>query len=162
MGKSVLINISAWHFESLPWYGPKVDTGTVVRHLGYPLGINVPIKDKIRWVLCKVRAKMELWRALQWPLHIRRRIVQTLMQPYLMYYMLLLDWKKCHLQGFDRPIKDFLWNKKHNRACILSTWRYVCRPKPRGGLGILYLHAHIMARRMAFIMRITSPFKPLW
>ncbi|KAH6555725.1 hypothetical protein KP509_1Z232800 [Ceratopteris richardii] len=39
------------HFESLPWYGPKVDTGTVFRHLGYPLGINVPIKDKICWVL---------------------------------------------------------------------------------------------------------------
>ncbi|KAH7298149.1 hypothetical protein KP509_25G029100 [Ceratopteris richardii] len=129
MGKSVLINISARHFESLPWHGPKVDTGSVFRHLGYPLGINAPIKDKIHWVLSKVRAKMELI-----------RIVQAFMQPYLIYYLLLLDWKKCHLQAS----------------------RYVCQPKPRGGLGILYLHAHIMARRTAFIMRITSPFKPLW
>ncbi|KAH7300932.1 hypothetical protein KP509_23G004000 [Ceratopteris richardii] len=110
MGKSVLINISARHFESLPWYGPKVDTGTAFRHLGYPLDINVPIKDKICWVLCKVRAKMELWQASQWPLHIRIRIPGGM-----------------------------------------------CQPKTRGGLGILYLHAHIMERRAAFIMRITSP-----
>ncbi|KAH7297421.1 hypothetical protein KP509_26G069000 [Ceratopteris richardii] len=39
------------HFESLPWHGPKVETRTVFRHLGYPLGINVPINDKMRWVL---------------------------------------------------------------------------------------------------------------
>ncbi|KAH7414950.1 hypothetical protein KP509_14G020400 [Ceratopteris richardii] len=162
MGKSVLINISARHFESLPWYCPKVDSGTIFRHLGYPLGINVPIKDKIRWVLCKVRAKMKFWQASQWPLHIRIRIVQAFMQPYLMYYLLLLDWKKCHLQDFDCLIKDFLWNKKHNRALVLSAWRYVCQPKSRGGLGILHLHAHIMARRTAFIMRITSSFEPLW
>ncbi|KAH7446564.1 hypothetical protein KP509_01G062200 [Ceratopteris richardii] len=137
MRKSVLINIYARNFESLPWYGPKVDRGTVFWHLGYPLGINVPIKDKICWVL-------------------------SFMQPYLMYYLLLLDWKKRHLQGFDRLIKDFLSNKKHNRALVLSAWRYVCQPKPRGGLGILHLHAHIMAQRTAFIMRITSSFKPLW
>ncbi|KAH7300536.1 hypothetical protein KP509_24G067300 [Ceratopteris richardii] len=31
-----------------------------------------------------------------------------------------------------------------------------------GGLGILNLHTHMMARRTAFIMRITSLYKPLW
>ncbi|KAH7436408.1 hypothetical protein KP509_05G018300 [Ceratopteris richardii] len=29
-------------------------------------------------------------------------------------------------------------------------------------MGILHLHSHIMVRRIAFIMRVTSLFKPLW
>ncbi|KAH7295376.1 hypothetical protein KP509_27G043900 [Ceratopteris richardii] len=101
-----------------------IDAGIVFRHLGYPLGINVPIKDKIHWVLHKVNAKMELWCASQWPLHVRIKIVHAFLQPCLMYYLLLLDWKKYHLQGFDCLIKNFLWNKKHNRALVLSAWRY--------------------------------------
>ncbi|KAH7388305.1 hypothetical protein KP509_16G069300, partial [Ceratopteris richardii] len=47
MTKSTLINISACHFESLPWSGPKIDKGAVFRHLGYPMGVNISSKDKL-------------------------------------------------------------------------------------------------------------------
>ncbi|KAH7438710.1 hypothetical protein KP509_04G028000 [Ceratopteris richardii] len=79
-----------------------------------------------------------------------------------MYYILLLDWQKCHLYAFDSLIKDFLWNKAHNRALVSSSWDFVCEPKSKEGLGILHLHSHMMARRTTFIMRVTSLFKPLW
>ncbi|KAH7278478.1 hypothetical protein KP509_38G043400 [Ceratopteris richardii] len=162
MRKSTLINISACHFESLPWLGPKIDKGAVFRHLEYPMGVNISTKDKLDWVFCKIKGKLELWHSSHWPLHARVRIVQAFLQPYVMYYLLLLDWKKCHIRTFDGLIKSFLWKKKHTRALVTSAWDYVCQPKCKGGLGILHLHSHIMVRRAAFIMRITSSYKPLW
>ncbi|KAH7352139.1 hypothetical protein KP509_19G031700 [Ceratopteris richardii] len=91
MRKSALIDISAQHFHSFKWEGPKIDKGNVFRHLGYPLGLNVSTKDKIEWVLRRVQCKMDLWHAAQWSLHAQIRIVQTFLQPYVMYYLLLLD-----------------------------------------------------------------------
>ncbi|KAH7291617.1 hypothetical protein KP509_29G024700 [Ceratopteris richardii] len=117
MKKSAIVNISAPQFQSLNWEGPRIEKGSIFRHLGYPLGVDVPIKDKLAWVLCRVKLKMNKWIAPQWTLHARIKI-----------------------------------NKKHNRALVLSAWKYV----------FLNLHLHLMARRTAFIMRITSSHKPLW
>ncbi|KAH7331703.1 hypothetical protein KP509_20G047200 [Ceratopteris richardii] len=124
--------------------------------------MNVSTKDQIQWVLCRIKSKLNLWHAAQWPLHIKIRIVQSFLQPYIMYYMLLLDWKKCYLYAFDCLIKNFLWNKAHNRALVLSSWDFICQPKSKGGLGILHLESHMVARRAAFIIHITSVAKPLW
>ncbi|KAH7307395.1 hypothetical protein KP509_22G057000 [Ceratopteris richardii] len=160
MNSSCIPGIS--HFDSLKWDGLKVEKGTIFRHLGYPLGINVSTKNKIDWVLRRIKGKMDMWHAAQWPLHTRIRIVQAFLQPYVMYYLLLLDWRKCHLHTFECLLKKFLWNKVHNQALVLSAWKYVCQPKLKGGLGILQLDSHLRARRVAFIMRVTSSQKPLW
>ncbi|KAH6558348.1 hypothetical protein KP509_1Z068400 [Ceratopteris richardii] len=152
MKKSAIVNISEQQFQSLKWEGPRFEKGIIFRHLGYPLA----------WVLCRVKCKMEKWNAAQWPLHVRIKIVQTFLQSYIMYYLLLMDWKKSQLQAFDRLLKNFLWNKKHSRALVLSSWQYVCQPRDKGGLGFLNLHLHLIARRAAFVMRITSSYKPLW
>ncbi|KAH7444775.1 hypothetical protein KP509_02G090900 [Ceratopteris richardii] len=79
-----------------------------------------------------------------------------------MYYLLLLDWKRCHLHAIDCLVKRSLWDKKHNRALVMLAWDFVCQPKDKGGLGILDFCSHIMARRTTFLMRITSSYKPLW
>ncbi|KAH7425152.1 hypothetical protein KP509_11G041900 [Ceratopteris richardii] len=76
-----------------------------------------------------------------------------------MYYLLLLDWKACHIKDFECLLKSFLWNKKHNRAMVLSAWGYVCQPRING---ILNLQSHTLARRATFIMRVTSAHRPLW
>ncbi|KAH7331700.1 hypothetical protein KP509_20G046900 [Ceratopteris richardii] len=110
----------------------------------------------------KIQCKVSMWYASQWLLHARIRIVQAFLQPYVMYYLLLLDWKTCHIRDFECLLKSFLSNKKHNRAMVLSTWDYVCQPRINGGLGILNLQSHTIARRAAFIMRITSAHRPLW
>ncbi|KAH7444788.1 hypothetical protein KP509_02G091700 [Ceratopteris richardii] len=107
MEKSSRINIFARHFHFPSWQGRKIECGIIFRHLGYPLGVNVSAKDQIQWVLCKIKSKLNSWHASQWPLHIRIRIVQSFLQSYVMYYTLLLDWKKCHLYVFDSLIKNF-------------------------------------------------------
>ncbi|KAH7422860.1 hypothetical protein KP509_12G029100 [Ceratopteris richardii] len=59
-------------------------------------------------------------------------------------------------------LKNFLSNKKHSRELVVLSWEYVCKPRDKGGLGFLNLYSHLMAKRTAFIMRITSSHKPLW
>ncbi|KAH7425776.1 hypothetical protein KP509_11G070100 [Ceratopteris richardii] len=110
----------------------------------------------------KVKCKTGLWHASQWPLHARVKILQAFLQPYIMYYLLLLDLKKCHIKDFECLLKNFLWEKKHSRALVLSSWDFVCQPRTNGGLGILNLHSHTIARQAAFIMLITSPHNLLW
>ncbi|KAH7440824.1 hypothetical protein KP509_03G012500 [Ceratopteris richardii] len=132
--KSALVDISAQDFQNIQWEGTKIEKGTVFRHLGYPLGINVSNKDKIEWVMRKVQRKVSMWYSSQWPLHARIRIVQAFLQPYVMYYLLLLDWKTSHIRDFECLLKSFLWNKKHSRAMVLSACDYVCQPRINGGL----------------------------
>ncbi|KAH7298039.1 hypothetical protein KP509_25G024800 [Ceratopteris richardii] len=120
-------------------------------HLGYPLGVNVPTNQKIQWVFRRIKCRMELI-----------RIVQAFLQPFVMYDLLLLDWKRSHLYAIDGLVKSFLWDKKHNRALVISAWDFVCQPKDKGGLGILDLGSPTMARWAAFLMRILFPYKPLW
>ncbi|KAH7277312.1 hypothetical protein KP509_39G044900 [Ceratopteris richardii] len=134
----------------------------VFKYLGYLLGVNVSTKQKIQWVFHRIKCKLELWHSSQWPLHARIRTVQAFLQPYVMYYLLLLDWKRCHLHAIDCLVKSFLWDKKLNCALVISAWDFVCQPKDKGGLGVLDLCSHTMARRTAFLMRITSSCKPLW
>ncbi|KAH7445380.1 hypothetical protein KP509_01G005800 [Ceratopteris richardii] len=162
MRKSALINVFMGHFEFLPWQGPKIDRGMVFQHLGYQLGVNISTDKKLQWVFRKIKCKMELWHSSQWPLHVRIRIVQAFLHPNVMHYLLLLDWKKCHLHAIDCLVKSFLWDRKHNRALVTSAWDFVCQPKAKGGLGILHLHSHTMARWTAFLMCINSSYKPLW
>ncbi|KAH7280004.1 hypothetical protein KP509_37G047600 [Ceratopteris richardii] len=143
--KSVIVNISTSHFQSLEWEGPKIEKTTIFRHLGYPLSVNVPAKDKIEWVLCKIKCKMHKWYALQWPLHARIRIVQAFLQPYIMYYPLLLDWKKSHIRIFGSLLKNFLWNKNIIEHWFFQLGSTYVNPNLLGGLGILHLHSHLMA-----------------
>ncbi|KAH7292761.1 hypothetical protein KP509_29G084000 [Ceratopteris richardii] len=91
MGKSTLINISVRHFYFPSWQGRKIECGSIFRHLGYPLGLNVSTKDQIQWVICRMKSKLNLWNAAHWPLHTRIRIIQSFLQPYIMYYLLLLE-----------------------------------------------------------------------
>ncbi|KAH7433492.1 hypothetical protein KP509_07G071800 [Ceratopteris richardii] len=95
--KLVILNIFASLFRSLNWEGPKIEKGNIFRHLGYPLGIQVTVKEKVEWVLRRIK-----------------------------------------------------------------TWEYVCQPKATGGLGILHAHSHLMERREAFVMHITTLHAPIW
>ena len=52
--KSTLINVTAKDFQALVWPGKRVQIETVFRYLGYPLGVHVPNKELINWVMDRV------------------------------------------------------------------------------------------------------------
>ncbi|KAH7302405.1 hypothetical protein KP509_23G070800 [Ceratopteris richardii] len=115
-----LIDTSAQHFDSLKWVGPKFGKGTIFRHFGYPLGINVSTKDKIEWVLLRIRCKMDMWHATQWPLHIRIRIVQTFLQSQIFMWRIFASHftlgaflSKHGLQGTRPHCASYAENMRH-------------------------------------------------
>lgn len=149
--KSTLINLSVADFDSLIWNGKRLQTGHIFRHLGYPIGVDVSNKMLIDWVLEKVKKKILYWKSDQWPLHVRLRIVQAILIPYLLYYLPLLDWKESHLKLIIKILMQFLWNKKQTRSMLCISWDMLCQPKEWGGLGILHLQSHLLARRATLL-----------
>lgn len=150
--KSTLIDVSAKDFESLIWPGKRVQKGCVFRYLGYPIGIEVTNKQLLDWVLDRVRKKIHYWHSSEWPLHVRLRIIQAILIPYVLFFLPLLDWKMNHLESINSLLIRFLWNPKPGKAvCPPIRWKTVCTPKSLGGLGVLDLETHMHARRATFI-----------
>ena len=150
--KSTLIDVSASSFADLLWPGKRVHRGQVFRYLGYPLGVQVTNKQLIDWVLNKIRKKIQYWHASEWPLHVRIRITQAILVPYVLYYLPLLDWKKSHLDSINTLLMRFVWNAKTGKPVFPHVnWTFICTPKLQGGVGLLNLEAHMQARRATFI-----------
>lgn len=153
--KSHLIDINAENFNALIWAGKRMHQGQVFRHLGYPIGVNVTNQQLTSWVAEKVQTKIASWYCDEWPLHVRLRIVQSILVSYLLYYIPLLNWKPAHLGIFETAFKRFLWGKK-GKTCAFIKWDLVCQPKNRGGLGVLNLAAHAHARRATMLKHMFS------
>ena len=150
--KSTLIDVSACNFDALIWPGKRVHRGTVFRYLGYPLGVDVTNKQLLDWVLDRIRTKILYWHSSEWPLHVRLRITQAILIPYVLYFLPLLDWKKSHIDKVNTLLIRFMWNAKPQKPVTPPIkWDLVSTPKNGGGLGILNLETHMHARRATFI-----------
>lgn len=106
--KSSLIDINAYDFYHLIWHGKRIPKETIFRHLGFPVGVLVSNKNLIHWVLEKIKKKISFGKCTESPLHVRLRIVQSILILYILYYILLLDWKKGHFTHFITLIRNYL------------------------------------------------------
>ncbi|KAH7352693.1 hypothetical protein KP509_19G058800, partial [Ceratopteris richardii] len=138
--KSKLIASGTHAFHALPWTGNKVYSGSIFKHLVYPLAVNVFSKALIDWVLQKVMLKVQIWRACDWPIHFRVSIMHAILQPYIIFYMLLLNWTQRSLTPFFLVVRAFLCKKRTVRLSLLVPWvpwELSTMPRKCGGLGIL-------------------------
>ena len=92
--KSSLISCTERDLECLGWQGSVVKKGSIFRHLGYPLGMNVTNGQLIEWMSSKLRDKFMYWKSQSWPFHVRLKVVQCIMEPMILYYLPLLPWTK--------------------------------------------------------------------
>lgn len=141
--KSTLIDLSAARFDSLIWQGKRLTTGHGFRRLGYPIGVNVSHKMLINWVIERVKGKILYWKSDEWPMHVRLRIIQSIIIPYFLYYLPLLGWRDCHLQILNSLLRQFLWNKTHKKSMVLISWDTICQPHAWGGMGITHVATHM-------------------
>ena len=74
--------------------------------------MEVTNKKLLDWVLDKIRHKIQYWHLSEWPLHVRLRIIQAILIPYVLYFLPLLDWKKTHLDTVNSLLIRFMWNAK--------------------------------------------------
>ena len=91
----------------------------------------------------------------------RLRIVQSILIPYCLYYLPLLDWKVCHIKKLNSLFQKFLWNKKGNHSIVLVSWECIAQPKLWGGLGVLHIQSHMEARRANLLKKMLDT-STLW
>lgn len=91
MHKSVLIDLTVGKFDALIWPRQRILKGNVFKYLGYPMGVDVTNQQLLKWVMDKVNTKIVAWYCDEWPLHVRLRILQSILIPYLLYYLSLLN-----------------------------------------------------------------------
>ena len=112
--------------ECLGWQGSVVKKGSIFRHLGYPLGMNVTNGQLIEWVSSKLRDNFMYWKSQSWSFYVRLKVVQCIMEPMILYYLPLLPWTKKALHSILQPLRYLLWKKRDKLRGIikqpLSAW----------------------------------------
>ena len=48
-----------------------VHIGDIVRHLGYPVGVDVDPQALLAWISARISDKFVYWKAQGWPMHVR-------------------------------------------------------------------------------------------
>lgn len=116
-----------WH--ALLWPDQIITSQEIVRHLGYPLGWNISSRDATDWVLQKFKKKISYWKLPTWPLHVRMRIVQSILIAYLEFFLPIDD--------FMALLMHALWQTcSSKKGLYLLKAAKTCSPKTHGGLNI--------------------------
>ena len=135
--------------------------GSIFRHLGYPLGMNVTNGQLIEWMSSKLRDKFMYWKSQSWQFHVRLKVVQCIMEPMILYYLPLLPWTKKALHSILQPLRYLLWKKRDKMGITWVAWNHLATPKRLGGTGILNLSKHMMARRFSLfedVFKLTTMY----
>ena len=158
--KSRLISCTESDLECLGWRGSMITRGSIYRHLGYPLGIDVTNVQLLDWIGSKLKDKFMYWKSQLWPFHVRLKVVQCILIPMLLYFLPLLPWSKKALQDMLQPIRFMLWRKGEMMGVTWISWDHLATPKRLGGAAILNLEKHLMARRFALLRDICQQDQP--
>ena len=158
--KSRLISCTESDLQSLGWQGSVIHRGSIFRHLGYPLGVDVTNAQLLEWIGSKLRDKFMYWKSQSWPFHVRLKVVQCIMIPMILYFLPLLPWTKKALQAMLQPLRFMLWRKKDRRGVAWVSWEHLATPKRLGGVTILNLDMHLMARRFSLLRDMCRQDQP--
>ena len=72
-------------------------------------------------------------------------------KPISLYFLPLFPWIKKALQDVLQPLRCTLWQKKNRRGITWVSWDHVATSKQLGGVAILNLDVHLMARQFSLL-----------
>ncbi|MCO5594133.1 hypothetical protein L7F22_048154 [Adiantum nelumboides] len=80
------------------------------------------------------------------------RLLRQFMLPMLSYYMPLLPWTSKAISQVTQPVRFMLWKKNNLKPGIVwVSWPHISTPKRMGGVAILDLWMHMLARRWSLL-----------
>ncbi|MCO5601460.1 hypothetical protein L7F22_055583 [Adiantum nelumboides] len=137
--KSALLSCTESNLLAFGWQGRRVvPRGTIVRHLGYPIGVDVSNKQLLECISGHIGDKFMYWKSQAWPFHIRLKVAQIIMLAMVSYFFALLPWSKKALTALTQPIRFMLWKKKGNLPGLTwVSWKHITCPKRLGGAALL-------------------------
>ena len=114
--------------------------------------MNVTNGPLIEWMCSKLRDKFMYWKSQSCrSFHVRLKVVQCIMETVILYYLPLLPWTKKALHSILQPLQYLLWKKRDKMGITWVAWNHLATPKRLGGVGILNLSKHMMARRFSLL-----------
>ncbi|MCO5577736.1 hypothetical protein L7F22_031568 [Adiantum nelumboides] len=159
--KSILLPLNSCDWHSILWLGQLLSPHDVIRHLGYPIGWFITVKQQMEWVTAKLTQKLRYWKLSTWPLHVRLRIVQSIVMAHAQFYLPLLSWTHKDISAFMSQAMELLWKTHSKRKALrLLRMQSTCRPRSHGGLNILNLHFHLLARKATLLADFFAQVQP--
>ncbi|MCO5549418.1 hypothetical protein L7F22_024322 [Adiantum nelumboides] len=159
--KSALLSCTESNLLAFGWQGCVVPRGTIVQHLGYPIGVDVSNKQLLEWISGHIGDKFMYWKSQAWPFHIRLKVAQIFILAMLSYFLPLLPWSKKALTALTHPIRFMLWKKKGKLPGLTwVSWKHITCPKRLGGAALFDVWIHLLARRWSLLQAMCIDSQP--
>ncbi|MCO5586233.1 hypothetical protein L7F22_040172 [Adiantum nelumboides] len=159
--KSILLPLNSCDWQSVLWPGQLLSPHDVIRHLGYPIGWFITAKQQMEWVAAKLTQKLRYWKLSTWPLHVRLRIVQSIVMAHIQFYLPLLSWTHKDISAFMSQAMELLWKTHPKRKALrLLRMQSTCTPRSHGGLNILNIHFHLLTRKATLLADVFAQVQP--
>jgi hypothetical protein len=125
------------------------------KYLGLPLHIRRLRKIDVQPLLDKIGARISGWKGRFLTTAGRETLVKSVLSAQPIYHMTAFPELKWLVKKIDRLRRSFLWRgetpDKVYGGHSLVNWPTSCRPKPKGGLGILDLERFACALRLRWL-----------
>jgi mannosylglycoprotein endo-beta-mannosidase len=114
-------------------------------YLGPPVGTTRPTMHDLTPLMSQIERRLNA-SARFLGLGGRLQLVNSVLSSLSTYYMCSLKLHKTFIKFCDRARRHCLWAKKSEDGVVschsLAAWSMVCKPKKKGGLGIINLELH--------------------
>lgn len=107
------------------------------KYLGVPILQRRVSKNTFAYILEGMNRKLAKWKAEMLSLAERSVLVQSALATIPVYTMQAFKLSNSTCDDIDRLYRDFLWGDSSGKKKIhLVSWRDVCKPRDKGGLGL--------------------------
>ena len=100
------------------------------------------------------------WKSQLWPFHVQLKVVQCILIAMLLYFLPLFPCTKKALQILVQPCQFMLWRKEETMGVTWISWDHLATLKRLGGVAILDLEMHLMARGFALLQDMCQQDQP--
>ncbi|KAA3474835.1 GTP cyclohydrolase 1-like [Gossypium australe] len=137
-----------------------------VRNLGNYLGVllhNRVTRSTLKFVIDKVKSKLQNWDARKLSLAGRVTLAQSVLLAIPSYFMQTMAIPKGVCDEIERIARQFIWGRSvGNPKLALVGWESICQPRSCGGLELRHLQDHNNSFIMKIGFNLTSQKDALW
>jgi hypothetical protein len=142
---------------------PAALTTFPMRYLGLPLSLTRLKRVHLQYLEDKVAGKLVPWLGKHTSMAGRNILVKAVLTSVVIYFITVLEIPMEVLLKIDSIRRAYLWaacDKVSGGKCKVN-WDLVCKPKIKGGLGILNIHKFASALRLRWLwLEWTDNSKP--
>lgn len=126
-----------------------------ITYLGLPLGTRKPTKAELQPILDKLAKKVAGWKPKMLSIDGRLCLIKSVLMALPVHFLSVLQLPRWAIKDIERKCRGFLWKGQEEVSgghCLVS-WRKICLPINKGGLGVKDLDLFGQALRLRWRAR---------